>query len=351
MRDISQNLFDKKSQFERHKDVTSRLIIGEEVNRSPLISIVIPTYKRAELLHKAIESALNQSEFDNYEIVVVDNNPARGCPTETLIHEIWNKKIRYYKNDKNIGMTGNWNRCYELSRGIWVAMLHDDDLLLSNYLKDIQKFLNKNFQVINVSYHKMNERKYKEIANLTSIKRQTYIYKYSKFDFLFGFRIGAPLGMIVNKDFFLTIGGFDELYYPSIDYAFIVKASNFGSVIKIHGNIMGIYRIFENESLNPEVLNKFLYKNKEIKRSILRNLDYRILKSTFEKSFENYQKRYIKNHYLHFGTSENIINDNSYNEALNPISYNLLQKGYFLIYLFRKVYFSLKYFTLINLKS
>ena len=53
-------------------------------------------------------------------------------------------KLLRYKNEKNLGIYGNWNRCLQLARGKWYTMLHDDDLLSNNFLKEMMGVLNKN---------------------------------------------------------------------------------------------------------------------------------------------------------------------------------------------------------------
>ena len=96
----------------------------------PLVSIVIPTYKRVSTLRETLDSAIRQTGNHNYEILVVDNNPERGDETELLMAEYVSvKNLLYFKNTANIGMAGNWSRCSELAHGEWVVLIHDDDLL------------------------------------------------------------------------------------------------------------------------------------------------------------------------------------------------------------------------------
>lgn len=76
---------------------------------------MIPTYKRMSLLDKAIHSVTNQMTNYNYEIVVVDNNPDTPiCEIEMLLRK-YSNNLSYYKNEENIGMFGNWNRCVLLA--------------------------------------------------------------------------------------------------------------------------------------------------------------------------------------------------------------------------------------------
>lgn len=102
----------------------------------PFVTIGIPTYKRADLLAEAVQSALAQGFARPVEILVVDNDPdSRGA--EDLLErlpELRRHAFRYYVNRENVGVFPNWNRCIELARGEWVTILNDDDLLDPNYL-------------------------------------------------------------------------------------------------------------------------------------------------------------------------------------------------------------------------
>ena len=102
--------FEYINNFIKIEHVESILIKGKNILPNPKVSILIPTYKREILLKEAIDSALNQFSFDDYQVIIIDNNPERNCLTEKLINEINNEKILYYKNSVNIGMFGNWNR-------------------------------------------------------------------------------------------------------------------------------------------------------------------------------------------------------------------------------------------------
>ena len=110
--------------------IPSILIKEGEAPEGAKYTIAIPTYKRANLLKEAIESCLIQKTTTPFAIIVVDNNPERECETEQLLRE-YNPipNLSYYKNTENVGMTGNWNKLFELAQTDFVVMLHDDDLL------------------------------------------------------------------------------------------------------------------------------------------------------------------------------------------------------------------------------
>ncbi len=98
------------------------------------ISIIIPTYNRANYLKQTIESALAQ-DYENYEVIVLDN-ASTDSTAEVIEKYLDNDKFRYYRNETNIGMVKNWHKAiYEYSTGDWFLILSDDDYFIdSKYL-------------------------------------------------------------------------------------------------------------------------------------------------------------------------------------------------------------------------
>jgi glycosyltransferase involved in cell wall biosynthesis len=96
------------------------------MKEQPLVSICIPTYNRAGMINKAIESALGQSYW-NLEVIVVDN--ASVDNTAEVVASFHDERLTYVKNTVNVGLFGNFNRCIELSTGKYLHILHSDDYL------------------------------------------------------------------------------------------------------------------------------------------------------------------------------------------------------------------------------
>jgi glycosyltransferase involved in cell wall biosynthesis len=88
---------------------------------TPLFSIVLPTYDRAELLAEAIDSVLAQS-IDDFEVVVVDD--ASPEPVEVPP----DARIRVERRTKNGGPSAAFNTGMRVARGRYFAFLADDDL-------------------------------------------------------------------------------------------------------------------------------------------------------------------------------------------------------------------------------
>jgi glycosyltransferase involved in cell wall biosynthesis len=92
----------------------------------PLVSICIPTYNRAGMISKAIESALSQT-YRHIEVIVIDN--ASTDTTAAVVGSFADERLKYVKNERNLGLFGNFNRCIEVARGKYLHILHSDDYI------------------------------------------------------------------------------------------------------------------------------------------------------------------------------------------------------------------------------
>lgn len=304
MIDQNTDFFEIEDNFAKTAHVPSKCIIESRLDFEPQFTIAIPTFKRPDLLREALDSALNQTDYSNYEVVVVDNNPERDCDTEKLLKSYDVPNLRYYKNSENLGMTGNWNRLYTIAKGEWVIMLHDDDVLCDNYLKSINALISNvkfNVDVVYPSYVTFN--KLTDISSEINKDFKLLYRKIETIDFLWVNFIGAPIGMCVKKSVVLKINGFDQNYFPSIDYHFYVKLSRNFKSIQIFGNPICLYRVEANESINFENLSNWLSKDQEIKSEILKekypyvssNLWNSYTKVSVNKYIDNYIRQFYSN--------------------------------------------------------
>jgi len=90
----------------------------------PLVSIVIPTYNRADLIGRTITSALAQS-WQNLEIIIVDD--ASTDDTRAVIQAIADPRVRYVGLEKNSGPSTARNTGVEQARGRFISFLDSDD--------------------------------------------------------------------------------------------------------------------------------------------------------------------------------------------------------------------------------
>lgn len=99
-------------------------------NTKPEVSVCIPTYNGGQYLRECLDSVITQT-YHNIEILIMDD----GSSDDTL--EICNhyaaedERIKIIKNDKNLGLVQNWNKCIEYASNDWIKFVFQDDILHS----------------------------------------------------------------------------------------------------------------------------------------------------------------------------------------------------------------------------
>lgn len=110
-------------------------------NTLPLVSICIPTYNRASMVHDAIRSALSQS-YPNLEILIVDN--ASTDNIREVVESFHDSRVSLSINTRNLGLFGNFNRCIELAKGKYIHILHSDDSIDPKFTETCVSYFESN---------------------------------------------------------------------------------------------------------------------------------------------------------------------------------------------------------------
>lgn len=113
----------------------------------PFISICIPVYNGAAYLRECLDSCFSQ-DYANFEVLVCDDGSSDG--SLELIQTYQNKfpQLRFYKNEKNLGLVGNWNRCVELAKGEWIKFVFQDDYIRKDCLSEFVKQIKPDTQLL-----------------------------------------------------------------------------------------------------------------------------------------------------------------------------------------------------------
>jgi len=103
-------------------------------------TIAIPAFKK-KFLAECIESILNQT-YQMFELIIV--NDASPENIEEVVAKYSDKRIRYYKNEQNIGaenVVNNWNICLGYAKCDFFVLMGDDDKLEPKYLEEFSKLI------------------------------------------------------------------------------------------------------------------------------------------------------------------------------------------------------------------
>ena len=211
----------------------------------PTVTVCIPVFNGEKFIEKTIKSVLQQS-YTDYELLIIDN-----CSTDktiNIVNSFSDARINLIKNNQNIGLIGNWNRCLEYSKGKYIQFLCADDYLAKNCLEKKIEVFNKysniclvfnssyiidaNDEIIMKRRPFLNDRLFdgKKIAYKSFIKRNLF---------------GEPSNVMFKKDLIKEIGYFDSKLCYSVDWDYWIKISTKGKVYFINDYLM-YYRVISN---------------------------------------------------------------------------------------------------------
>lgn len=104
------------------------------------LSVIIPTYNRAEYLSQCLHSVLSSS-YQNLEIVVSDN--ASQDDTQAVASSFTDHRLKYYRNKTNIGFELNLLKLLEYASGDYIFLLTDDDYLNEEAVPELIEIIRK----------------------------------------------------------------------------------------------------------------------------------------------------------------------------------------------------------------
>ena len=91
-----------------------------------LFPFAFTTYNRPEYLRRAVKSCLSQT-YPHFEVFITDNST--NNESAAMAAKWTDPRVRYFKNDGNVGTAASMDRAVSLSGGKYIKFLMDDDLL------------------------------------------------------------------------------------------------------------------------------------------------------------------------------------------------------------------------------
>jgi glycosyltransferase involved in cell wall biosynthesis len=192
-------------------------------NENPLVSIIIPTYKRSELLNTAINSVLDQT-YSFIEVIIVDDNNPESVyrkNTEELMKQYdTNNRVKYIKHDYSKNGSAARNTGIKNSNGEYIGFLDDDDQFLPEKINlQIDKLskLDQDWGGVYCSIEKfMNS---KSIKKYQGFKEG----KLTKELLLMEIPFFAGSSLLVKRKVMIELGGFDESFQRHQDWEFLIR--------------------------------------------------------------------------------------------------------------------------------
>jgi glycosyltransferase involved in cell wall biosynthesis len=101
-----------------------------------LVTIAIPTYDRLEYLKEAVASARAQTYCD-IEVLIGDDGTSKAIKAWAESVTSIDSRVRYQRNERKLGLAGNWNTLADAARGEFIVIIGDDDRLLPNFVEKL----------------------------------------------------------------------------------------------------------------------------------------------------------------------------------------------------------------------
>lgn len=109
---------------------------------NPVVSVLMTSFNREKYIASAIESVLN-STFTNFELIIVDDGSTDRTVEIAKSFEAKDTRIRFYRNEKNLGDYHNRNKAASYARGKYLKYVDSDDLIYSYGLEVFVKGMEK----------------------------------------------------------------------------------------------------------------------------------------------------------------------------------------------------------------
>lgn len=206
----------------------------------PELSIIVPVHNCEKYIEKCINSILNQT-FKDFEFIILND-----CSTDDNVEKVVleyaknDKRIFYYKNEKNLGISESRNKLIELSKGEYLAVMDHDDISLPNRFEKEVEFLDKNKDIGVVSSW------FKTVSGKSIIK-QPIDNLDIKVSLMRSCVILHPASMIRKSVLIDNKIKYEEMFTPAEDYALWCRLIQFTKFANIP-EVLFKYRVHSNNT-------------------------------------------------------------------------------------------------------
>jgi glycosyltransferase involved in cell wall biosynthesis len=119
----------------------------EHNGKTPKVSIGLPVFNGERYLAGQIRSLLSQT-FQDLEVVIVDNSSTDATPAICQSFVEQDSRVRYFRNDTNIGLSRNYQRAFHLARGEYFKWAAHDDLHAPEFISKCVEILDGDSSVV-----------------------------------------------------------------------------------------------------------------------------------------------------------------------------------------------------------
>lgn len=231
-----------------------------------LVSIILPTFNGSQYIKRSIESVLTQS-YGNWELIIIDDGSTDRTEAIVFNYVKTNQNIKYFKNDKNLGIQKSLNKGLRESKGEYIARIDDDDDWVDkDKLKKQVEFLEKNKDYILIGtgfvavdekgdeiFRRINPRSDKDIKRIFLEKNcflhSSVFFRKSNVLGIGGYSESEDTIHVEDYDLWLKFGTVGKLYnLPDYSVRLTLRIESLSSSHKIlqFKNSLGLIKKYKN---------------------------------------------------------------------------------------------------------
>ena len=249
-------------------------------DEKPEVSVIIPTYNRANLIGRSIQSVLNQT-YQEFEIIVVDDGSTDN--TEYVVKGFDDARIRYVRYQENRGGSAARNAGIKIASGDYIAFQDSDDEWLPEKLEKqmvIFKSASVKVGVVYTGFWRIQNNKKKYIPSSAITKKSGNVYKS-----ILNRNFITTQSAVIKKEVFKKTGMFDERIPAFQDWDLWIRISKY----------------YEFQYVGEALVISY-YQSKSI--SANKKASINAHKMILDKYFEDLRKykKILANHYFNIGS-------------------------------------------------
>ena len=253
-------------------------------SQQPLVSVLMTAYNREQYIAEAIESVL-ASSYTNFELIIVDDCSSDATVNIAKTYEAKDQRIKIYVNEKNLGQFPNRNKAASYANGKYLKYLDSDDKILNFGLAYCVEEMEK-YPEAGLGMYCLYSTDNNKSACWTS-ERIVREHFFGKLKLATG-----PSGIIIKRDKFIEIGGFDTRFGVPSDTFFNIKFASQSPVV-----LLPVWFIFYRRHEGQEINNRmdFLKYGHLYFKELLINIQLPLKENEIQYLYRKMQKRHSIN--------------------------------------------------------
>lgn len=258
-----------------------------------LVSVIIPTHNGSINICRAVDSVLSQ-DYQNIEVIIVDDNgigTSEQIRTEENIKKYKNNSnVHYIKHEKNINGSAARNSGFRASKGKYIALLDDDDIFLPHKISMQMKRMKEKGKEYGICYTSYENIFYDGRRRVIKSEKEGNLC----FDLLaMNIEVLSSV-LLISREAWLDIGGFDESFKRDQDQEFCVRLFDKYKVALVEDVCMVRYVLKRNVPVNVDIAVKYREYYIEKMKNIIDKFDSEKKKIIYSAQYISIAKRYLK---------------------------------------------------------